>query len=254
MSEPHPLGKAVRPVPVSDRDRLANLTKGSSGFTLIELLIVVAIIAILAAIAVPNFLDAQTRSKVSRVLTDLRSLRTANEAYCVDNTRYGRMTWGCFYNDYWILGPTACEDVYGTFSGGPARDCSNVISPNAVGGGITSPISYISTLPVDPFTSGQNTTWEFELYTYFYIDDWRANRSGMSCGGGSYVPSVGALNVFEFWMGKYVLWSVGPQGQAGLANRRFFDQYDPTNGTYSPGSVFVSHKFFQPTYVDPAQL
>jgi prepilin-type N-terminal cleavage/methylation domain-containing protein len=53
-------------------------------FTLIELLIVVAIIAILAAIAVPNFLEAQTRAKVSRVKADLRSVATALESYIVD--------------------------------------------------------------------------------------------------------------------------------------------------------------------------
>jgi len=58
------------------------------GFTLIELLIVVAIIAILAAIAVPNFLEAQTRSKVSRCKADLRSLATAIESYVVDYNRY----------------------------------------------------------------------------------------------------------------------------------------------------------------------
>ncbi|HUT23995.1 MAG TPA: prepilin-type N-terminal cleavage/methylation domain-containing protein [Sumerlaeia bacterium] len=57
-------------------------------FTLIELLIVVAIIAILAAIAVPNFLEAQTRSKVSRSKTDMRTFATAMEAYCVDNGKY----------------------------------------------------------------------------------------------------------------------------------------------------------------------
>jgi type II secretion system protein G len=59
-----------------------------SAFTLIELLIVVAIIAILAAIAVPNFLEAQTRAKVGRVYADFRSIATALEAYRVDQTAY----------------------------------------------------------------------------------------------------------------------------------------------------------------------
>lgn len=56
--------------------------------SLFELLIVIAIIAILAAIAVPNFLEAQVRSKVSRSRTDHRSLATAIEAYYVDNNAY----------------------------------------------------------------------------------------------------------------------------------------------------------------------
>lgn len=60
----------------------------SKGFTLIELLIVVAIIAILAAIAVPNFLEAQIRAKVARVKSDHRSLATALESYYVDHGAY----------------------------------------------------------------------------------------------------------------------------------------------------------------------
>ena len=54
------------------------------GFTLIELLIVVAIIGILAAIAVPNFLNAQVRAKVSRSMTDQRTLELAILQYMVD--------------------------------------------------------------------------------------------------------------------------------------------------------------------------
>src|SRR5215213_6311347 len=59
-----------------------------SGFTLIELLIVVAITAILAAIAVPNFLEAQVRAKASRAKSDLRTLVTAAETYVIDNNKY----------------------------------------------------------------------------------------------------------------------------------------------------------------------
>jgi prepilin-type N-terminal cleavage/methylation domain-containing protein len=64
------------------------MKKRLTGFTLIELLIVVAIIAILAAIAVPNFLEAQTRSKVSRVYADFRNLAVAIEAHRTDNAEY----------------------------------------------------------------------------------------------------------------------------------------------------------------------
>jgi type II secretion system protein G len=59
-----------------------------SAFTLIELLIVVAIIAILAAIAVPNFLEAQTRAKVGKVHADFRTIATALEAFRVDHNEY----------------------------------------------------------------------------------------------------------------------------------------------------------------------
>ena len=61
---------------------------GVGGFTLIELLIVVAIIAILAAIAVPNFLEAQVRSKIAICKSDLRTLALGFEAYHVDHNAY----------------------------------------------------------------------------------------------------------------------------------------------------------------------
>jgi len=63
----------------------------ASGFTLIELLIVVAVISILAAIAVPNFLEAQARAKVARVRSDMRTLHTAIEIYRVDFGEYPGM-------------------------------------------------------------------------------------------------------------------------------------------------------------------
>ena len=59
-----------------------------SGFTLIELLIVVAIIGIIAAIAIPNLLNAIDRSKQKRTMADMRSAGTACEEYSIDNNFY----------------------------------------------------------------------------------------------------------------------------------------------------------------------
>jgi prepilin-type N-terminal cleavage/methylation domain-containing protein len=60
----------------------------SGGFTLIELLIVVAIVGILAAIAIPNFLQAQVRAKVARVQAEFATCATAVETYNVDHSVY----------------------------------------------------------------------------------------------------------------------------------------------------------------------
>jgi prepilin-type N-terminal cleavage/methylation domain-containing protein len=126
-----------------------NATGARRAFTLIELLIVVAIIAILAAIAVPNFLAAQTRAKVSRGLSDLRTMRIATESYAVDNNRYPRSSWGCApFNDQ-LYG----EPVWGTFT---SR--------------ITTPIQYMTTIPLDVFAQNVGEKITDKLYAYGTVD------------------------------------------------------------------------------------
>jgi prepilin-type N-terminal cleavage/methylation domain-containing protein len=63
---------------------LQKLNKNRGGFTLVEIMIVVAIIALLAAIAVPNFLRARKRSQATRILDDLRMLDNAVDQYAIE--------------------------------------------------------------------------------------------------------------------------------------------------------------------------
>lgn len=62
----------------------AHLRKKHAGFTLVEIMIVVAIIALLAAIAVPGFLRARKRSQASKVLNDLRMIDAAVDQYAIE--------------------------------------------------------------------------------------------------------------------------------------------------------------------------
>jgi prepilin-type N-terminal cleavage/methylation domain-containing protein len=75
-------------IPPAEKKPPKPVKKIGCTFTLLELLVVMAIIAILYAVAVPNFLEAQSRSKVSRVKADMRSMATGIEAYYVDNNAY----------------------------------------------------------------------------------------------------------------------------------------------------------------------
>ncbi len=67
---------------------------GTRGFTLIELLIVVAIIGIIAAIAVPNLMNAMDRGKQKRTMADMRAIGTACETYALDHNHYPMVAGG----------------------------------------------------------------------------------------------------------------------------------------------------------------
>src|SRR2546429_4076643 len=66
---------------------LNTLNKKRGGFTLVEIMIVVAIIALLAAIAVPGFLRARKRSQATRILNDLRMIDSAVDQYAIETNR-----------------------------------------------------------------------------------------------------------------------------------------------------------------------
>lgn len=102
-------------------------------FTLIELLIVVAIIGILAAIAVPNFLNAQGRARVSRTVADMKALHTAMETYNLDNNAYPPD-----YDSGRVPNVTIQNNEILTY----VR--------------LTTPIAYMSSIPRDPYFIGPN--------------------------------------------------------------------------------------------------
>ena len=95
------------------------MKKNESGFTLIELMIVIAIIGILAAIAIPQFSAYRTRSYNSAAESDLRNAATAQEAYYVDNQTYqGTVssligaTYGFYSSTNVTIGGAAGTDQY----------------------------------------------------------------------------------------------------------------------------------------------
>lgn len=114
-------------------------------FTLIELLIVVAIITILASIATPNFLEAQVRSKVSRVKSDMRTMATALEAYAIDSNKYPPRSM------YHING------LVQAYVGLPQTRMTDLPA-------LTTPVAYISNVPIDIFESPVHTPYNIIDY------------------------------------------------------------------------------------------
>ena len=195
-------------------------------FTLIELLIVVAIIAILAAIAVPNFLEAQTRSKVTRAKADMRALATAMESYCVDNNNY----------------PVPLK-----FSLYLMHDVTE----------LTTPISYITSTPADTFgyadhwgggTTNPGVAFPAQRNTGYKYSSFK--RTGTGSVTSTNNPSWADQITLEASLVKkgYVIYSYGPdKAQCALdwfavgkklpGIEGVNSIYDPTNGTVSNGDI-----------------
>ena len=93
---------------------LSKLRKNNKGFTLVELMIVIAIVGILAAIAIPNFLSYQKKAKTLEAKSILGDIRTMEEAYRAENSAYSNslstIGWtsptGSTYYAYSVATPT----------------------------------------------------------------------------------------------------------------------------------------------------
>ena len=78
---------------------LQKLNTRRAGFTLVEIMIVVAIIALLAAIAVPNFLRSRKRSQATAILEDLRLIDSAMDQYSLETNRAAGTGFACHWDD-----------------------------------------------------------------------------------------------------------------------------------------------------------
>lgn len=193
-------------------------------FTLIELLIVVAIIAVLAAIAVPNFLEAQTRAKIARTQADMRSLATAIESYMVDNNKYPTSA-GMSKSTGLIEYPLTAYQ---------GKKYTNIWA----GACLTTPVAYITGQPEDVFMTEEMDN----VNRYFFFRNFRWMRDFAEATGQTLGKSPQNHNI-KF--GEWFFMAAGPDKDrldiAGTTNASTA-MYDPTNGTVSNGDIVRSQK------------